>query len=287
MGVLTDEYVINLFKEFTAQTGYVNRLSHFEKHFHVIFELFPAFDPSLGFLNDPEQIGLLTDVYRKDRTIYAALKKEFRIEKKVYVFDVRPVNSYRPVFNNYITDGFISADNKINAMTAALEKQGHYSEKPLAILMEECDHSLKMVRDYLQKKKLRNFRIQFMTVFYEGYSDQVNGISKTFRRKKKIIELYLYSQGLLFAEYRQKLKSIWLQQEIQEKVTEIDDFKILDWRDQVLMLKNMGILDVLKDKIQHPVETVKRRKINRIICLIIGQQPYMTDSITDYINLIE
>jgi hypothetical protein len=139
----------------------------------------------------------------------------------------------------------------------------------------------------LQKKKISNFRIQFMTVFYEGYNDHLDGLSKSFRRKKKFIELYLYSQGLLFAGYRQKLQSAWLHQEIQEKVTEPEEFKVLDWRDQVLMLKKMGMLDVLKDKIQHPVETVKRKKINRIICQIIGQQPYMTESITEYINLID
>lgn len=287
MQVVTDEYVINLFKKFTAQPRYIDRLSHFEKHFRVIFDLFPAFDPSLAFLNNPEQIGFLTDVYRKDSGIYASLKKEFRIDKRVYVFDVRPVNSYRPVFNNYIIDGFVSADKQINTVVSAIEKQEHYAEKPAAVLMEECNQSISTVHNYLQKKKLINFRIQFMNVFYDGYNDHVNGIPKTFERKKKIIELYLYSQGLLFAEYRQQLKSLWLQQEIQAKVTETDDFKILDWRDQVLMLKNMGILDVLKDKIQHPVETVKKEKINRIICLIIGQQPYMTDSITDYINLID
>lgn len=287
MNGMTDGYVIDLFKEFTAQTRYADKLSYFERHFRVVFNLFPPFDPSLAFLNSPEQIGLLNDMYRKDGSIYSSLKKEFRIDKRIYVFDVRPVNSYRPVFNNYIIEGFVSADSKIDAITGAIERHRHYAEKSTAVLMEECDQSIRIVRSYLQKKKLINFRIQFMNVFYEGYNDQVSGMPKTFERKKKIIELYLYSQGLLFADYRQKLKSIWLQQEIQEKVTELDDFKILDWRDQVRMLKNMGILDVLKDKIQHPVETVKRKKINRIICLIIGQQPYMTDSITEYINLIE
>jgi hypothetical protein len=287
MQVVTDEYVINLFEEFTAQPRYIDRLSHFEKYFHVISDLFPAFDPSLVFLNDPEQIGFLTDIYRKDSGIYASLKKEFRIDKRIYVFDVRPVNSYRPVFNNYIINGFISADKQINTIIGAIEKQGYYAEKPLELLMEECNQSIGTVHNYLQNKKLINFRMQFMNVFYDGYNDHINGISKAFERKKKIIELYLYSQGLLFAEYQQQLKSIWLQQEIQAKVTETDDFKILDWRDQVLMLKNMGILDVLKDKIRDPVETVKRKKIHRIICLIIGQQPYMADSITDYINLID
>jgi hypothetical protein len=287
MSLMTDDYVIKLFAAFSAQEGYLNRLSHFEKHFHVIFDLFPAFDYTLTFLNDPGQIGLLTDMYRKDSSIYAALKKEFSIDKRLFVFDVRPVNSYRPVFNKYIIDGFVSADRGFNAITGAIEKYGSYGERPVAALMDECDQSIRIVRDNLQKNKTSNFRIQFMTVFYEGYNDHLDGLSKSFRRKKKFIELYLYSQGLLFAGYRQRLQSAWLHQEIQEKVTEPDEFKVLDWRGQVLMLKKMGMLDVLKDKIQHPVETVKRKKIHRIICQIIGQQPYMTESITEYINLID
>ena len=92
---------------------------------------------------------------------------------------------------------------------------------------------------------------------------------------------------MLFANYQQKLLTTSLQFETPEKFIETDKIKTLDWKAQVLMLKKMGILDVLKERIQHPVKAEQRKKMDSLVCMIIGQQPEMTDRITEFINIID
>ncbi len=283
---MTRENVVKLYQEFHALSGYVNKLSYFEKQFQAIFELFPVFDPSLSILSDPVGIELLTGIYKRDSVIYAGLKKDLRTEKKIYVLDVRPFNSNRLLFNQFVVEGFLKAAATLNSSPEATAQIATI-EPEVGVLLDNSHRQLTIILEYLQQKKTRNFRIQFMKVFYEGYSDRVNNLCKTFTYKKKMIELFLYAQGIFFADYRQQLKAEWMQREIQVNLADTQDFKVLDWRDQVLMLKNMGIIDVLKERIKHPVASVKRKKIDRIICRIIGQQPYMTDSITEFINRID
>ncbi len=287
MNDIQEKKIGKLSREFYAQKGYLNRLTFFGQQFTVIPTVFPLFDHSLSFLNNAEKVIYLTELYRRESDLTASLKMEFNFGRKNYVFDVRPFNSGRASFNSFVIEKFISEDNNFNEIIRSIENSGQYNEQSVTHLLEESNEVLLELEAYLQKNKSRSFMIRFMTVFYNGYKDFLWGVPKSFQHKKKFIELYLYSQGILFAKYRQYLKSRVASRTEDEQIHSDEEFQVSDWRDQVLILKSMGIIEVLKSRVQHPVERIKRQKIYRIICQIIGQSPVMTDSIGDYISVIE
>lgn len=286
MNAIAENKILQLSREFSAERKYLDRLGFFETHFRVLFNLFTPFDPSLGFLYNDPQLQMLTDIYRHDRDIYISLKKKFLAGGTPVIFDVRPVNSCRLIFNCFVIEKFTREDEQFNTLKKSINKYGHFEGKPAAILLRECDQHITNIRQCLQKKKPTDFRMQFMKVLYEGYMDQLEGKPKTFRFKKKIIELYLYSQGMLLATYHRQLQSYQLLHGDNDTVTELNDNMVLDWRDRVLLLKDMGLLEIVADKIQHPVEKIKKQQVYQTVSKMIGK-PGMTESIGQYIHFIE
>ncbi len=287
MDTFAENKILQLNREFSAERKYLDRLGFFEKHFRVLFNLFSPFDPSLGFLYKEQQVPILTDIYQHDKDIYISLKKKFVVGVTPIIFDVRPVNSCRLIFNCFVIEKFTKEDEQFNALTKSINKYGHIEGKSASFLLKEADQQVTHIRQLLFKKKTTDLRTQFLKVFYEGYMDQLEDKTKTFRFKKKIIELYLYSQGILFASYHRQLQSHQLVNAENDVLTKFNENIILDWRDRVLILKDMGLLEIVAGKIQHPMEKIKKQKTWQTIGKIIGQQPAMTDRIGQYIQCIE
>ena len=287
MDAIAENKILQLSREFSAKRKYLDRLGFFEKHFRVLFNLFSPFDHSLGFLYNEPQLQILTDIYRHDKDIYISLRKKIVAGKTPVVLDVRPVNSCRLIFNCFVIEKFTREDEHFNALKKAINKYGQVEGKPAGFLLGECDEQIAHIRQLLFKKKATDFRTQFLKVFYEGYTDELENKPKTFRFKKKMIELYLYSQGMLFASYRRQLQSYQLLNADNDVLMKFNENIVLDWRDRVLILKDMGLLEIAAGKIQHPVEKIKKQKTWQTVSKIIGQQPAMTERIGQYIQFIE
>jgi len=287
MGNISKTQIAGLHKEFSAEKDYWKKLLFFDMHFNLIPYLFFPFDPALEFLNRQEKVNVLMETYKLERTISNPLKRLFFVRNKPYVFDITPQNSYPAIFNSFVINKFISEDENFNAIIKSIEKTGYFEEKTVIALLKECNEVLVHIEKYRLDKKKRNFRIQFITVFFDGYNDYLSGGPKVFRHRKKIIELYLYSQGLLFCRYHQILKLKYLKLENLNSMFCLDDLRVSDWTDQILLLKKMGLLDVMIKKLNNPVDPIIMKQFPKIVCQIIGQRPEMADKVEHYINLIK
>jgi hypothetical protein len=287
MDTMSGNKVIKLYDEFCMKTDYKSKLAFFDSHFNVIPFSFSSFDPNLQFLNSQSQINLLNEIYKKESSHSIPLKKEFVIKRRSYVFDATPINSCPPVFNNFVLNKLISQDKKFNARIKSIEQNGHFEQKPVSSLLKECDEVLELIQKQLFNTKRRSFRVQLITVFLSGYNDCLSGLIKVFRYRKKIIELYLYAQGVLYCKYRQTLQLRSTDPGEIKNFFECRSDAIVGWPQQVLLLKEMGILDLLRDKTNNSFEPTATKKLEDIVCRIIGQELTMADYIANYLKLIE
>lgn len=284
---LTSERIVVLYKKYSALKKYTDKLSFYDRHFSLIPYSFFPFDQNLEFLNLPKKIDFLIFNFKMESNAALQFKKAFVVDKKTYSFDVTPINSYPLIFNNFIINKFVTADKQFLAAVKKIKKNGNLDGKAVSVLLRESNEMLQFIREYLNNKKERSFRIQFMSVFYQGYSDQLSKKPKTFRFRKKIIELFLYSQGILYGMYCQILKEQNIPAE--EQIVSLTDFGkvyLSDWRDQIILLKHLGILDIIKVKLQHPVQSLAKKQFHIVVCQIIGQKPEKSDLIGSYIDML-
>ena len=73
-------------------------------------------------------------------------------------------------------------------------------------LLDEANGVVNTIEMYLQNEYDKSFKLQCMSVFYRGFYDaftrHLNGPGK----KRKFIELYLYAQGMIYADFISSLK---------------------------------------------------------------------------------
>ncbi len=61
----------------------------------------------------------------------------------------------------------------------------------------------------LQNEYDKSFSLQCMSVFYKGFYDAFTNRVNRPGKKRKFIELYLYAQGIIYANYISSLKSCY------------------------------------------------------------------------------
>jgi hypothetical protein len=205
--MIPESRIIELYHEFSRERSYKSRLSLFDKHFDIIPYSFPLFDHHLQFLDNPVLVNALKSIYQTESMYPVCLRKELLVNETNFVFDVRPVNSRPADFNQFILSKFISGDKRFNRIVAAISRTGHFEKQSVSFLLGESDRRLQSFQRRKPDKRTKEFSTQIARVFWAGFTDYRAGIIKTFRHKKKIIELYLYAQGVLYARYREALAS--------------------------------------------------------------------------------
>ncbi|MFT3932920.1 MAG: hypothetical protein QM726_04830 [Chitinophagaceae bacterium] len=283
---ITESEVESLYNDFCHERDYKSRLAFFDIHFGLLPYPFPSFDIGLQFLYVQDKASQLMDIYKKESAKSVCLKKHFSFNKKNYDFDVTPFNSCPPVFNNYVLNKFISQDDRFDAIVNCIEVNGHYEEVPVTLLLQQSDNLLEFISHTLVAKRKKDVKTRMANVFLSGYNDYLSGVPRIFRYRKKLIELYLYSQGILYCKYRQCLKLRNIQHEALNDFS-INGGPVLNWTEQILLLKKMGVLDLLKNKTNKSFEVIEGNSYQHIICQIIGQEPHMADSIGHYLQTID
>src|SRR6266404_3527039 len=141
------------------------------------------------------------------------------------------------------------SENQIRALHTEFKSQKKYTDK-LAFFdrwfgiipfpFPDLDPQLSF---FFQKENDKSFKLQCMSVFYKGFYDafrkRVNGPGK----KRKFIELYLYAQGIIYANYIGYLKTA-----LRKSRNPLDLYKPLhlDLPGKLELMKELGIIDFLK-----------------------------------------
>ncbi|HMC87649.1 MAG TPA: hypothetical protein VKI61_19135, partial [Chitinophagaceae bacterium] len=141
-------------------------------------------------------------------------------------------------------------------------------EKPIEIFLDEANGMVNHIENCLQNEYDKSFKLQCMSVFYRGYYDaftkRVNGPGK----KRKFIELYLYSQGIIYANYVSSLRTAFKNS---RNPVDLQKPALLDLAGKMALLNELGILDYLKKKYEGLEAVSLENKLAEMITLIMGE----------------
>ena len=201
--VLTDfpeEKIRDLHTQFRSMKRYLDRLAFYDRHFGIVPFSFPAFDPELPYFFERDKTEALVDLMKKERNNPDLSERTFRFDE-TYRFSIKPINSNNPLYSTYILCKFLMA----------LPGPDDRLENPLlrqdTKLLDDGNRIINFIEYKLQNEYDKSPKIHYMTVFYRGFSDAFLQKVRLPDKKRKFIELYLYSQGILYAKYLAILKS--------------------------------------------------------------------------------
>jgi hypothetical protein len=249
--------------EFMGLKKYADKLIFFDHLFGIIPFPFPSFDPELAFLFQKEKTEELLGIYKKERNNRSLTEKKFSYGQD-YIFNIRPANSNSSVYSNYILSSFLLRAPEFFDWI----NQKKTAEQPVEYLLDRANRFINDIEYRLQNKQDKGFSLQCMAVFYKGFydafSDQVYGPGK----KRKFIELYLYSQGIIYSNYISSLKSA-LQYSRHTSDEQIPQH--LDLSGQLNLLQELGVVDFLKSRYAGLDAFSFKNKLAEILCLITGE----------------
>jgi hypothetical protein len=263
MPFYSENQVRQLHSEFRSLKKYVDKLSFFDRLFGIVPFSFPDFDPQLGILFQKEKTGMLAEIFRKERNNPSLSEKKFYFGEH-FVFNIKPANSNSSVYSHYILSIFMERAPVFEDWI----RQKKSSEKPIEFFLEEANENMNRIENCLQHEYDKSFRLQCMSVFYKGFFVAFSNQGHAPDKKRKFTELYLYAQGMIYANYITSLKTA-----LQKSRNPVDLHRTasLDLMGKLELMQELGIIDFLRTHYAGMDPVSFENKIAEILCLITGE----------------
>jgi hypothetical protein len=249
----------------------VDKLAFFDRTFGIIPFDFPDFDPHLRFFFERERTEELADIFKKERNNPGLTIKKFQYQD-VLTFNIKPANSNSSAYSHFILSCFLDRKPSFDQWI----KQNISADKSVEDLLDEANRTVNNIEMYLQNEYDKSFKLQCMSVFYKGFYDAFTRHSNGPGKKRKFIELYLYAQGIIYAEFISSLKIAM------RKTRHPEDFTTqspLDLAGKLNLMRELGILDFLKEKLLNSGSGLPDIRLAETISLITGETPEHKDLI--------
>lgn len=249
-----------LHADFHSLNNYEDRVLFFDQHFMIVPFEFPTFQTDLRLFFSDENFYRLYEILNFERNT-KPLVREFIIDSERYLFSIRPLQNQVFAYNKYISAKFPGKEDDILARETAGATD--------AELLKKAGDMVTYTENRIKQGRGLDFKTQFMTLFLKGMREaDSQEQSAMVYRKKKIIELYLYSMGQLYGRYLQALK---------RRTTEIE-LSFNKYRDpipyeaekKVLLLDELGCIDAIRSKYAFLSEAELNKKIAEVLSLITG-----------------
>jgi hypothetical protein len=267
----SENQIRSLYSEFKGLKKYVEKLAFFDRWFGIIPFDFPDFDPRLRFFFEREKTEELVDIFKKERNNPGLTLKKFQFDE-ILAFNIKPANSNSSVYSHFILSCFLTRKPSFEVWI----KQNISSDKKVEDLLDEANGVMNTIEMYLQNEYDQSFRLQCMSVFYRGFYDvftrHLNGPGK----KRKFIELYLYAQGMIYADFISSLKTAM------RKASQPEDLKTqapLDLEGKMNLLHELGILDFLTNMYSDTGKGLAADDMAETIIRITGESPEQKEKI--------
>ena len=261
----SENQIRSLYSEFKSLKKYVEKLAFFDRWFGIIPFDFPEFDPKLRFFFEREKTEELADIFKKERNNPGLTVKKFHYDE-IIAFNIKPANSNSSVYSHFILSCFLSRKPSFEEWI----KQNRSVDKTVADLLDEANTMVNSIEMHLQNEYDKSFKLQCMSVFYRGFYDaftrHLNGPGK----KRKFIELYLYAQGMIYADFISSLKTAM------RKASHPEDLKTqapLDLAGKMYLMHELGILDFLMDRYLNSESGPADINLAETISRITGESP--------------
>ncbi|HEY2347613.1 MAG TPA: hypothetical protein VGH64_01295 [Puia sp.] len=244
---------------------YAEKLAFFDQWFGIIPFDFPDFDPQLRFFSEREKTEELADIFKKERNNPGLTLKKFHYDD-VFSFNIKPANSNSSAYSHFILSCFLKRKPSFDTWI----EQSKSSGKTMADQLDAANGIVNRIEVYLQNEYDKSFRQQCMSVFYRGFYDAFTRHLKGPGKKRKFIELYLYAQGMIYADFISSLKTAM------RKTSHPEDLKTqlpLDLAGKMKLISELGILDFLTDKYATSENGLSEIKLAEIISQMMGESP--------------
>jgi hypothetical protein len=262
MPLFSENQIRGLYAEFKSLKKYADKLALFDRQFGIIPMPFPDFDPQLRFFFRKENTIELETLFRKERNNPSLAEKKF-VFGETFVFNIKPANSNSALYSSFILTRFLSRRPEFEDL---IRRQK--SEKPVELLLDEANGLINRIEFSLQNEYDKSFRLQCMSVFYKGFFEAFTNRVNLPGKKRKFIELYLYAQGIIYANYISSLKTaliLSLNPAASQKRSQ------LDLPGKLALMDDLEIIDLIKKKFAGMDPVSLENKMAEIICLITGE----------------
>ena len=272
----SENQIRSLYSEFKSLKKYVEKLAFFDRWFGIIPFDFPAFDPGLRFFFEREKTQELVDIFKKERNNPGLTVKKFQYDE-IIAFNIKPANSNSSVYSHFILSCFLTRKPSFEEWI----KLNRSADKTVEFLLDEANGMVNSIEMYLQNEYDKSFKLQCMSVFYRGFYDaftrHLNGPGK----KRKFIELYLYAQGMIYADFISSLKTALRKSSHPEELkTQVP----LDLAGKINLMYELGILDFLAERYLSSGIGLPDINLAETISQITGEPPEQKEMILQLIK---
>lgn len=272
MEVYSENRVRKLYAEFRGLKKYSDKLSYFDRYFGIVPFSFPDFDPDLLYFFQQEKTEELFGFFKKERNNPGLFEKKFFFGEN-FVFSIKPANSNSAAYSIYILSRFLSRSPVFEQWI--LQKKT--DETGIEIMLNQANGMINHIEYCLQNEHDKSFSLQCMSVFYKGFYDAFSNRVNLPDKKRKFTELFLYAQGIIYANYISSLKTILGKA---RNPVDLRGIRVLGLQDRLQLLQELGIIDFLKSRFTGMDTLSFENKIAELICLITGELPDKKNLIT-------
>ncbi|HEY4935591.1 MAG TPA: hypothetical protein VII44_03370 [Puia sp.] len=272
MGRYSENQIRALYSEFKSHKKYADKLAFFDQLFGIIPFSFPDFDPSLRFFFQKEKTDELAEIFKNERNNPGLTERKFFFGEPL-IFNIKPANSNSAAYSNYILSSFLSR----SPVFVERIRQNRSDERSVELMLDEANGIINKIEYCLYNEYDKSFKLQCMSVFFKGFYDAFsNGVNLP-GKKRKFIELYLYSQGIIYSNYIGSLKRA-LYEDFRSPV-DIQKPVNLDLQGKLDLLNELGIIDFLRTRYFGMDAFSFENKMSEILCLLTGEFTGQKESI--------
>ena len=202
--------------------------------------------------------------------------KKFHYDE-IIAFNIKPANSNSSVYSHFILSCFLSRKPSFEEWI----KQNISADKTVAVMLDEANTMVNNIEIHLQNEYDKSFRLQCMSVFYRGFYDAFTRHLHGPGKKRKFIELYLYAQGMIYADFISSLKTAM------RKASHPEEMKTqapLDLAGKIYLLHELGVLDFLTDRYLNSGNGQPDINLAELISRITGESPEQKEMILHLIK---
>jgi hypothetical protein len=279
MQYYSENQIREIHAEFRGLKKYIDKLAFFDRLFGIIPFSFPDFDPQLRYFFQNDKTEELEVIFKKERNNPGLTEKKFSFGE-TFVFNIKPANSNSSVYSNFILSSFLSCMPVFEDWI----RQKKSAERPIEFFLDEANGIVNRIEYYLHYEYDKSFKLQCMSVFYKGFYDAFCNHVNLPGKKRKFIELFLYAQGIIYANYISSLKSAF---ENSRNPAGLHKPLFLDLSGKLGLMNDLGILELLRARFGGLNTVSFENKMAETLCLITGEYADQKESVLKILSTMK
>ena len=205
----TENTIGSDFEQFT-KLDYCSKLIFYNARFGIVPFAFPPFDSEVSWYWDRVKLSMLTNFYFLELRGSKMYEKSFVSNGEKLLFSIKPLTFVQRIqYNKFIQLIFLHQKDELENIFRNRFADAHCSPQYIKAEVNRVSKSINWVtytvRNFKGKPQLAD---QFLGVYYNGIKASGEGRISLVRCRRKFVELYLYSQGILLAGYLQFLQQV-------------------------------------------------------------------------------